>query len=130
MTSQNRKVSAGHKSSGMDQGKKTEKETGGQPGNETLPTERVGLTNPKPGQNVQNQADGQSLLPQERDQTTGREGTGRGNENERSRAIMGQAAKDTKRGLKDTDRRGIPSDIIASDADGGDALEGTRKKKR
>ena len=43
---------------------------------------------------------------------------------------MGQAAEDTKRGLKDTDRRGIPSDIIASDADGGDALEGTRKKKR
>ena len=130
MTIQNRKVSAGHKSSGMDPGKKTKKETGGQPGNETLPTERVELANPKPGQNVKNQADGQSLLPHERDQTTGREGTSRGNEDERSRAIMGQAAEDTKRGLKDTDRRGIPSDIIASDADGGDVLEGTRKKKR
>lgn len=52
-----------------------------------MPTVRVGLANPKPGQNAQNQADGQSLLPHERDQTTRREGTSRGNEDERSRAI-------------------------------------------
>ena len=130
MTNQNRKASSGHKRSGMESGEKTEKEPRGQPGNETLSAERVELANPKPGQDVQNQADEQSFLPHERDQTTRRQGTSRGNEDERSRAVVGQAAEDTKRGLKDTDRRGIPSDIIASDAGGTDMPARTRKRGR
>ncbi len=130
MVNQRRKASAGHSSPEMDPGKKTEKEAEGQPRNETLPTEQVELANPKPDQNVENQADEQSLLPHERDQTTGPQGTNLGNENERSRTVMGQAAEDTKRGLKDTDRRGIPSDIVASDPRDADAIEKTRKKKR
>jgi hypothetical protein len=120
MTNQNRKASDGHKS-GREPANKTKKGAGGQPENETLPIERVKLANPEPDLNAENHEDAQSLLPHERDQTTRQRGSGLDNENERSRAVIGQAAKDTKRGLKDTDRRGIPSDIIASDADGGDA---------
>lgn len=78
-------------------------------------TERVELPKPKSEHPAQDQAEGQSLLPHERDQTTGPTGAGLANEEERSRNVIGQAAEDTERGLKDTDRRGIPSDIEASD---------------
>ena len=127
MINQRGKASAGQNSLGMDRRKETEKEARGQPGNETLPTERVELAHPKPDLNVENEADEKSLLPHERDQTTGRQGTSLGNENERSRAVIGQAAEDSKRGLKDTDRRGIPSDINASDDSGADAIERTQE---
>lgn len=76
------------------------KEAEGQPANEALLIERVELANPKPDPNVKNQAGEQSLLPHERDQTTGRQGTSLVNEDERSRAVIGQAAEDTKRVLK------------------------------
>jgi hypothetical protein len=121
MTNHNRKASPGHKPSGMDPGGETEKEAGEQPGNETSPTERIELAHPEPDQNVANAAADKPLLPHERDQTTGGQGTSQGNEDKRSRAVIGQAAEDTKRGLKDTDRRGIPSDIMGSDIGGADA---------
>lgn len=61
--------------------------------------------------------------------TSRRQGTSLGNEDERSRAVMGQAAEDTKRGLKDTDRCGISSVIIGSDVGGSDApKKGARKR--
>ncbi|MEP6604874.1 MAG: hypothetical protein ABJA60_02010 [Nitrosospira sp.] len=123
MTHQDKKASGIHESSGM-VSKETEK-----PANEAVLIERVELANPKPDQNVKDQADEQSLLPHEQDQTTGRQGTSQVNEDERSRAVIGQAAEDTKRGLKDTDPRGIPSDIIASDAAGSDAVEETHEKQ-
>lgn len=75
-------------------------------------TERADLTNPEP--NAKNQAEEQTLLPHERDQTTRPTGTGQEGD-EHSREVIGQARKDTERGLKDTDRRGIPSDIVESD---------------
>jgi len=130
MKTQNGGPPAGRKSSGMAPGMEKGKEAERQPENETLPTEQVKLANPEPEQKAENPADEQALLPHERDETTRRQGTSLGNEDERSRAVMGQAAEDTKRGLKDTDRRGIPSDIIASDVGGSDAPERARKKKR
>jgi hypothetical protein len=75
--------------------------------------ERVEL--PKPKSKSEHPAQEQSLLPHERDQTTGPAGAGLANQDERSREVIGQAAEDTEHGLKDTDRRGIPSDIVASD---------------
>lgn len=116
MTIQNREPPGGCRSSGMDPGKRKGKEAEGRAENETLPTERVELANRQPEQKAQNQEDERPLLPHERDETTRPQGTSQGNENEHSRAVVGQAAEDTKRGLKDTDRRGTPSDIIASDA--------------
>ncbi len=106
-----------------------DKAAGKQPEDEHLLTEPVDLTPPKSEQEAQNQADEQVLLPHERDQTTRREGTGLGNENERSRAVIGQAAEDTESGLKDTDRRGIPSDIVASNTDAPNVPERARRKK-
>jgi hypothetical protein len=95
--------------------------------------ERVELSKPKPECPAQDQAEEQPLLPHERDQTTGPAGAGLTNEDERSRDVIGQAAEDTEHGLKDTDRRGIPSDIVASDAPASDATlpnmpEGKGKK--
>ncbi|SCY28833.1 hypothetical protein SAMN05216420_104120 [Nitrosospira sp. Nl5] len=101
-----------------------------QPENETLPTERVELVNPEPGQEAQGETDEQPLLPHERDETTRSQGTSRDNEDERSRAVVGQAAEDTEHGLKDTDRRGIPSDIVASDAPAPNVPKKAREKKR
>lgn len=98
--------------------------------NETLPTERVELVNPQPDQETQSQPDEQPLLPHERDETTRSQGTGLGNEDERSRAVIGQAAEDTEHGLKDTDRRGIPSDIVASDVPAPNVPKKAREKKR
>ena len=129
MTNQNRKATDWQKSPGLASGEKTEREAGGKLGiNETLLTERVELAHLKPHQNVESLADEKPLLPHERDQTTGDQGTGLNNEDERSRAVIGQAAEDTKRGLKDTERRGIPSEILASDDDGADAIEKIVKK--
>ncbi len=73
------------------------------------------MPKPKSEHPEQDQAEGQPLLPHERDETTGPSGTGLASQEERSRDVIGQAAEDTERGLKDTDRRGIPSDIVASD---------------
>jgi hypothetical protein len=78
-------------------------------------TERVKLPKAKSEYPEQDQAEGQPLLPHERDETTGPSGTGLTSQEERSREVIGQAAEDTEHGLKDTDRRGIPSDIVASD---------------
>ena len=108
--------------------KRIAKDGEGQPANEVLIQERVELANTKPGYNEKDDGETQSLLPHERDQTTGRQGTSLRNENKGSRAVIGQAAEDTKRGLKDTERRGIPSDINASEGDGANAIEKTRNK--
>lgn len=83
-------------------------------------TERVKLPKAKSEHPEQDQAEGQPLLPHERDETTGPAGTGLANQEERSRDVIGQAAEDTEHGLKDTDRRGIPSDIVASEVPGSD----------
>ena len=84
-------------------------------------TERADLPNPKP--DAQDQEEHQTLLPHERDQTTRPTGTGhRGSEH--SREVIGQAHEDTKHGLKDTDRRGIPSDIVDSDIPAADDIPG------
>lgn len=80
-----------------------------------LVTEDVKLTKPasKPQQGRE-EAEGQSLLPHERDETTGAASTGNPNETGLGRAVMGQAADDIEHGLEDTDCRGIPSDIFGS----------------
>jgi hypothetical protein len=60
-------------------------------------------------------ADSEMMLPHERDQTTGPTGTNEKG-NERARTVIKQAHDDVHRGLKDTDRRGIPSDINSSES--------------
>src|SRR5690242_17480683 len=75
--------------------------------------QRVDLPNPDP--EAPHQTEEQPLLPNERDETTRPTSTGLGTSNEQSREVVEQAREDTERGLKDTDLRGIPSDIIASD---------------
>jgi hypothetical protein len=99
-------------------------------------TERVELTGPDAEQKPLNPAvsEEETLMPHERDQTTKPAGTSQPNENEMSQAVIGQAAEDTKQGLKDTDRRGIPSDIVKSDLpgseEGSSVPEQARKKKK
>ncbi|PTQ81511.1 hypothetical protein C8R21_10962 [Nitrosospira multiformis] len=84
-------------------------------------TERADLPNSKPG--AKDKAEHQPLLPHERDETTRPTGTShRGNEH--TREVIGQAHEDTKQGLKDTDRRGIPSDIVHSDIPAADDIPG------
>ena len=90
-------------------------------------TERADLTNPEP--NAKNQAEEQTLLPHERDQTTRPTGTGQAGD-EQAREVIGQAKKDTERGLKDTDRRGIPSDIVESDVPAEDDKPGVPSDKK
>lgn len=77
-------------------------------------TEDVKLTKPDSVQQGYEKAEGQSLLPYERDETTGAASTGNPNETGLGRAVMGQAADDIEHGLEDTDCRGIPSDIFGS----------------
>jgi hypothetical protein len=116
-----------HKPSRMEK----EKEAGKLPPHaegETLPAEHVELARPE--RETRSQASEKTLLPHERDQTTGLQGTGLGNENERSQELIGQAAADTEHGLKDTDLHGIPSDIIASDASPSNVPEKAQKKKQ
>lgn len=85
-------------------------------------TEQADLTRPSgPAPAGQDQEEEQVLLPHERDQTTNPSGTGEPTQHEPSREKIGQAGKDTRRGLKDTDRRGIPSDIEATDTPPADA---------
>ena len=93
-----------------------EKETG-------MHRQRVELTDPDPG--AKDQTEEQPLLPNERDETTRPTATSLGTENEMSRDVVEQAREDTEHGLKDTDRRGIPSDIFASDV-----VPGDRNKKQ
>jgi hypothetical protein len=85
--------------------------------------QRVDLPNPDP--EAPHQTEEQPLLPHERDQTTRPAGTSLSTSNEQSRDVVEQAREDTEHGLKDTDRRGIPSDIIASDLSSSD----NKKKK-
>jgi hypothetical protein len=98
-------------------------------------TERVELTGPHAEQKPLNPSvsEEETLMPHERDQTTKPTGTSQPNENLMSQSVIGQAAEDTKHGLKDTDRRGIPSDIVKSDVPGSehgsDVPEQARKKK-
>ncbi len=51
------------------------------------------------------------LLPHERDETTGSASTASATAHQESRDMVKQAAEDIERGLKDTERRGIPSDV-------------------
>jgi hypothetical protein len=51
------------------------------------------------------------LLPHDRDETTGSASTGSATVHQESRDTVKQAAEDIERGLKDTERRGIPSDV-------------------
>src|SRR5688500_4794266 len=89
-------------------------------------TERADLPNSKPG--AKDKAEHQTLLPDERDETTGPTDTShRGNEH--SREVIGQAHEDTKQGLIDTDRRGIPSDIVDSDIPAADDIPGVSPDK-
>lgn len=80
--------------------------------------QRVDLPNPDP--EAKDQAEEQPLLPNERDETTRPSATSLGTENKMSRDVVEQAREDTEHGLKDTDLRGIPSDIISSDVAPGD----------
>ena len=90
-------------------------------------TERADLTNPDP--NAKIQVEEQTLLPHERDQTTRPTGTGQASDVQ-SREVIGQARKDTERGLKDTDRRGIPSDIVESDIPAANDKPGVSSDKK
>jgi hypothetical protein len=89
--------------------------------------QRVDLPNPDP--NAPHQTEEQPLLPNERDETTRPTGTGLGTSNEQSREVVEQAREDTEHGLKDTDLRGIPSDIVASDLPSGDDKKKKQGKK-
>lgn len=91
-----------------------------------LTTEDVKLAKPDSAQKWHERAESQSLLPHERDETTGAVATGNPNETRLGRAMMGQAADDIERGLEDTDCRGIPSDIFGS---GHCSLPSTAKSK-
>lgn len=51
------------------------------------------------------------LLPHDRDETTGSASTASATVHQESRDTVKQAAEDIERGLKDTERRGIPSDV-------------------
>ena len=101
-----------------------------EPENERLLTQPVQLNNPFPGQESKERADDQMMMPHERDETTRRDATSHGNENEMSQDVIGQAKEDTEAGLKDTDRRGIPSDIVASETPAADTPRKAREKKR
>ncbi|HEU4854500.1 MAG TPA: hypothetical protein VFS89_04335 [Nitrosospira sp.] len=94
-------------------------------------TERVDLPNSKP--RAKDKEEHQTLLPHERDETTRPTGTSRPGD-EHSREVIEQAHEDTKQGLKDTDRRGIPSDIVDSDIPAADDIPGVspddKAKKR
>lgn len=98
-------------------------------GNERLLTQPVQLNNPYPGHESKERADDQMMMPHERDETTRRQATIHGNENEMSQDVIGQAKKDTEAGLKDTDRRGIPSDIVASELPASATPRKAREKK-
>lgn len=58
-----------------------------------------------------NQEEEDLLLPHDRDETTGSESTASATVNQESRDTIKQAADDIDSGLKDTERRGIPSDV-------------------
>lgn len=51
------------------------------------------------------------LLPHDRDETTGSASTASATVHQESRDTVKQAVEDIERGLKDTERRGIPSDV-------------------
>ena len=51
------------------------------------------------------------LLPHDRDETTGSASTASATTHQESRDMVKQAVEDIERGLKDTERRGIPSDV-------------------
>lgn len=55
--------------------------------------------------------EGDLLLPHDRDETTGSGSTASATVNQESRDTIKQAAEDIESGLKDTERRGIPSDV-------------------
>jgi hypothetical protein len=116
--SQNRQVNA--------EGRPVQEE----PENERLLTQPVQLNNPFPGHESKKRADDQMMMPHERDETTRRNATSKGNENEMSQDVIGQAKEDTEAGLKDTDRRGIPSDIVGSETPAADTPRKAREKKR
>ncbi len=101
-----------------------------EPENERLLTQPVQLNNPFPGHESKKRADDQMMMPHERDETTRRNATSKGNENEMSQDVIGQAKEDTESGLKDTDRRGIPSDIVASETPASNTPRKAREKKR
>lgn len=75
------------------------------------------------------QSESDMMLPHERDQTTGPTGTNAIG-NEQSREIINKAHDDTKSGLKDTDRRGIPSDIKSSETPHQAITEDIRKTNK
>lgn len=83
--------------------KKNQKRTG-------MLTEVVDLTNHSEKENQTESP----LLPHERDETTGPASTQKSGD-KRSRKLIKKAHDDTQRGMVDTDRRGIPSDIEESD---------------
>lgn len=85
--------------------------------------EHVDLTNQLSKENT---TEPEMLLPHERDQTSGPTGTDSPGD-EHSREVIKQAHDDTKQGLKDTDRRGIPSDIVKSDIPGGEDISGAQE---
>jgi hypothetical protein len=61
-----------------------------------------------------NKTESELFLPHERDETTGPTGSDSPTDGS-SRELIRKAYDDTMNGLKDTDRRGIPSDIVESD---------------
>ncbi|MGH8762943.1 MAG: hypothetical protein ACREUR_06875 [Nitrosospira sp.] len=58
-----------------------------------------------------NREEEQLLLPHDRDEATGSESTGSATTSQESRDTIKQAVEDIEHGLKDTERRGIPSDV-------------------
>ncbi|KIO49983.1 hypothetical protein [Nitrosospira sp. NpAV] len=51
------------------------------------------------------------LLPHDRDETTGSSSTASATMHQESRDTVKQAVADIERGVRDTERRGIPSDV-------------------
>lgn len=100
------------------------------PGKNSILTKDINLSNHA---EPENQTDSQPLLPHERDESA--ESTNTENQvDKRSRELIKKAHEDTRRGMLDTDRRGIPSDIIESDIPAANDIpnvsDNEKKKKR
>tara|TARA_R110002073_G_scaffold311228_1_gene482228 strand:- start:1376 stop:1714 length:339 start_codon:yes stop_codon:yes gene_type:complete len=68
-----------------------------------------------------NQTKSQRLPPHERDESAGPASTEE-EDGKRTRKVIKKAHEDVRRGLVDTDRRGIPSDIIESEIPAADDI--------
>lgn len=109
----------------MRNSKRNSKQDGKQGGQRITPEKKTGVRSQRidlhhPDPKIQHQMEEQPLeeqplLPHERNQAVRYISTGLGALNEQSGDVIGQIREDSEHGLEDTDRFGVPSDIVASD---------------